>query len=63
MCWILVKAQRALKPSDALGNTDMFGSLPAEARAAVIDIMQIREVDKGENIVTQGDVATEFWSL
>jgi hypothetical protein len=56
----LVKAQRALKHSDALGNTAMFGSLPSEARAAVIDIMQIRQVQKGDHIVTQGDIATEF---
>jgi len=56
----LVKAQRALKHSDALGETDMFGILPAEARAAVIDVMTIKYCDKGDNIVTQGDVATEF---
>ena len=56
----LIKTRQALLHSDALGTTAIFSPLPASARAEIIDIMEIRHVDKGEDLVKQNDAAMEF---
>lgn len=55
-----LRARRALSHSNALHKTDVFRDLPSSIISQIISVMEYRDVQEGENVVTQGEPASSF---
>jgi len=55
-----ILARTAIRHSKTLQKTTIFQHLSSDAISKIIDVMEYRSFDTGENLVVQGDLGTEF---
>ena len=56
-------ARTAVRHSKTLQKTTIFQHLSSDAISKIIDVMEFRSFDTGENLVVQNDLGTEFMVL